>query len=171
MLDAYDWPEEAIIRDRFRGFVVSEPRCFENDCWAGHITGSAWVLSMDASHALLVLHRKLGKWLQPGGHSDGDPDTRAVAMREAKEETGMAAELRSPEIFDLDIHEIPARGEQPAHLHLDVRFALCADMSETPVSNHESQDIAWVPLDDIERYTSEQSILRMVRKTIIWTTH
>ena len=165
MLDAYDWPQEALIRDRIRQFVATEPRCFDNDCWAGHITGSAWVLSQDASHALLVLHDKLGKWLQPGGHSDGNPDTRAVALREAREETGMAVELHAPGIFDLDIHEIPAFGVQPAHLHLDVRFAVRADMTKTPVPNDESRDVAWVPLSDIEHYTSEESILRMVRKS------
>ena len=165
MLDAYDWQEEEVIRDRIRRYVASEPRCFENDCWTGHITGSAWVLSRDASHALLILHDKLGKWLQPGGHSDGDPDTRAVALREAREETGMTIELDAPGIFDIDIHEIPARGVQPAHLHLDVRFVVRADMSEPPVRNHETRDVRWVALADVERYTSEESVLRMVRKS------
>ncbi len=167
LLDAYVRPEEAAVRDRIRAFVAGEPRCFENDCWAGHITGSAWVLSEDRTHTLLILHRKLARWLQPGGHSDGSPDTRSVALREAREETGIARiALESPAIFDLDIHEIPARGSHPAHLHLDVRFAMRADMREVPAPNDESQDLAWVKLTEVERYTSEESVLRMVRKTI-----
>ncbi len=165
MLDAYGWSAESGVRDHIRRFVASESRCFENDCWAGHVTGSAWVLSKDASHTLLILHRKLGRWLQPGGHSDGNPNTRAVALREAREETGMTIELDSPAIFDLDIHEIPQRGAQPAHRHLDLRFVMCADASEAPVRNHETRDIRWVPLAEVQHYTSEESVLRMVRKS------
>ena len=165
LLNAYVWREEASLIERFRQLIATQPRCFENDCWAGHITGSAWVLSRDRCEALLLLHSKLGKWLQPGGHSDGHSDTRAVALREATEETGMAVELASAEIFDLDVHEIPELGHEPAHLHFDVRFALWADRDEVPVTSQESKAIAWVPLAEVERYTKDESVLRMVRKS------
>lgn len=166
LLDAYAWEGEFSIRDKFHQFVATEPRCFENDCWAGHITGSAWVLSRDSSETLLLLHRKLGKWLQPGGHSDGESDTCAVAMREAREETGISVELASPKIFDLDVHRIPARGSDPQHLHFDVRFALWADRVQSPCASEESQAVAWIPLAEVVNYTSEESVLRMVRKTL-----
>ena len=164
-LAAYPYREETEVRDRVRDLVRSEPRCFEKDCWRGHVTGSAWVLSLDARACLLILHRKLGKWLQPGGHSDGSADTWAVALREAEEETGLKVRLASDEIFDLDVHEIPARGTQPAHLHFDVRFAMWADGSSTPTASDESNAALWVPLEDVPRYTREESVLRMVRKT------
>jgi len=164
-LDAYRYRQECAVRDRVRSLVADEPRCFENDCWQGHITGSAWILSSDRCECLLILHKKLGKWLQPGGHSDGSPDTWGVALREAEEETGMHPTLLSDEIFDLDVHEIPARGDDPAHLHFDVRFAMSVDAARAPVASSESNAIAWVPLAAISSYTREESVLRMVRKT------
>ena len=167
LLDAYAWPEESSLRERFRRFVKTQPRCFENDCWDGHVTGSAWVLSKGEDQALLLLHAKLDKWLQPGGHSDGNSNTCSVALREAVEETGIKVELASPAIFDLDIHEIPARGPQPRHLHYDVRFAMWADPNHPPRFSEESREILWVPLEEIERYTLEESILRMVHKTVL----
>lgn len=165
LLDGYAWKGESALRDRFREFVANEPRCFENNCWAGHITGSAWVLSRDSSETLLLLHTKLGKWLQPGGHSDGNSDTCAVAMREAWEETGVKVELASLQIFDLDVHQIPARGSDPEHLHFDVRFALWADRDQLPRASDESQAVRWTPLAEVAKYTKEESVLRMVRKT------
>ena len=164
-LDAYPYFEERTVRNRVRSLVADEPRCFENDCWRGHVTGSAWVLSPDKRQCLLILHRKLGKWLQPGGHSDGSQDTWGVALREAEEETGLHPDLFSREIFDLDVHEIPARGDDPAHLHFDVRFAMSADASRAPSASSESTAIAWVPLAAVSSYTQEESVLRMVRKT------
>ena len=165
-LDAYAHVEEGEVRNRVRDLVQNEPRCFENNCWRGHITGSAWVLSPDKRQCLLILHKKLGKWLQPGGHSDGDADTWGVALREAEEETGLNPALLSEDIFDLDVHEIPARGVSPAHFHFDVRFAMSADASQLPRVSHESNAIAWVPIEAVCDYTREESVLRMVRKTL-----
>ena len=76
---------------------------------------------MAGDRVLLAHHRKLGRWLQPGGHSDGDPDTLAVALREAREESGLDVQALDDAIFDLDLHRIPARDREPAHLHFDVR--------------------------------------------------
>ena len=165
-LDAYACPQQEDVRRRVRDLIANEARCFENDCWRGHITGSAWIISPDRRQCLLILHKKLGKWLQPGGHSDGSPDTWRVALREAEEETGLTPTLASEAIFDLDIHEIPARGADPAHLHFDVRFVMWADASRPPSASDESNAIGWVPLAEVSRYTSEESVLRMVRKTM-----
>ena len=104
-------------------------------------------------------------WLQLGGHSDGDPDTAAVAKREAEEESGLPVTLVSPEIFDIDVHAIPARKEDPEHEHFDVRFQLVAQREDFVVSP-ESIDLAWVPLVELQQYTDEESILRMQRKWV-----
>jgi 8-oxo-dGTP pyrophosphatase MutT (NUDIX family) len=115
------------------------------------------------THVLLTHHRKLDRWLQLGGHSDGDPDTLAVARREAEEESGLPVRVLGTAIFDLDVHEIPARKGDPAHYHYDVRFIFVADHEGFEVSD-ESHDLAWVPIDGLADYSTEESLLRMGRK-------
>jgi 8-oxo-dGTP pyrophosphatase MutT (NUDIX family) len=156
-------PEEIHTVERFNALLAAHPNCFERDCWAGHITGSAWLLDPARDSLLLTHHRKLNMWLQLGGHSDGDPNTAAVAKREAEEESGLPVSLLSADIFDIDIHAIPARKDDPAHQHFDVRFLLQAQ-SRAFVVSAESIDLAWVPLNDLQGYTDEESILRMQRK-------
>ena len=156
-------PEESDCTARFADFVRNQAQCFRNDNWSGHVTGSAWVVDPDGSAVLLTHHRKLGRWFQLGGHSDGDPDTQAVATREAEEEGGVAVRLLDAAIFDLDIHEIPARKADPAHFHFDVRFAFQATGREFAVSP-ESNQLAWVPVVELARYSTEPSMLRMQRK-------
>lgn len=157
-------PEEQPVVDRFQEFVTHHERCFERDCWAGHITGSAWLVSRDGERVLLTHHRKLGRWLQVGGHSDGDGDPLRVAVREAEEESGLTVAPVSEGVFDLDVHRIPPRRADPAHLHFDVRFALRAVSGEMFRVSDESHDLAWVPVGEIRRYTTEESVLRMARK-------
>jgi 8-oxo-dGTP pyrophosphatase MutT (NUDIX family) len=154
------YPREGAVSERFVEFVRGHARCFERDCWAGHVTGSAWLVDPDESLLLLTHHRKLDQWLQLGGHSDGDPHTATVALREAREESGLPVALLTDDILDIDIHEIPARKGDPAHFHFDVRFCMQAASRNFVVSD-ESVDLAWVAIDDIERYTAEVSILRM----------
>jgi 8-oxo-dGTP pyrophosphatase MutT (NUDIX family) len=114
--------------------------------------------------ALLLHHRKLNRWMQPGGHADGDLDLLAVALREAREESGLRSiEPVSGEVFDVDIHEIPPFKDIPAHYHFDVRFLLVADDSEVPSQNDESNEVKWIELSEIGRYTDEESVLRMAR--------
>ena len=163
LIDAYRarYPEEADAI-RLRRFIETQPRCFERDCFDdGHVTGSAWVVDPSGSRVLLTHHRKLGMWLQLGGHSDGDPDTLAVALREAREESGLAVRPISEDVLDIDIHSIPALKDEPPHLHYDVRFALCASSSGHPRVGPESIDLAWIDIEDLERLTGEQSMLRM----------
>ena len=127
----------------------------------GHVTASAFVLSPDGGSVLLTHHRKLGIWIQLGGHCDGIADARFVALKEAYEESGLAriAAVRA-EAFDVDIHQIPANPREPAHLHYDARFLFRAEAGEISVSE-ESLDLAWVPLERLEDYTDEASVLRM----------
>jgi len=161
------YPAEATVVDEFQSLLSGRANCFERDCFRpGHVTGSAWLVDDSGEHVLLTHHRKLNAWLQLGGHSDGDPDTAAVAQREAEEESGLAVELLSRAILDIDVHEIPARKADPAHFHFDVRFVLVSRSGRDYVVSDESHDLAWVPLARLQQFTTETSILRMARK---WT--
>lgn len=151
--------------DTFR-FVTDQPDCLLRSCIPGHLTGSAWIVSPDRRRTLLTHHHKLDKWLQLGGHADGDPDLLAVACREAREESGLTGlRVVSPAIFDLDRHWIPPRGAEPGHYHYDLRFVLEADPAEPLVLSHESKDLAWVEIGRVTTLNPEESMARMVRKT------
>ena len=166
LLEAYRrrYPDEPDAA-RLEGFLHRQPRCFERDCFDdGHVTGSAWVVDATRSRVLLTHHRKLDKWLQPGGHSDGDPDTLAVALREAEEESGLAVRPVDGTVLDVDIHAFPARGADPEHLHYDVRFAFVVVGSDRFRVGPESLDLAWIPVERLADVTEEESVLRMARK-------
>ena len=150
--------------ERIISFVEGEPACAERSHQFGHLTGSAWVVNNTRTMALLLHHRKLNRWMQPGGHADGDLDLLAVALREAREESGLTSIAPvSGEVFDVDIHEIPPFKDIPAHYHFDVRFLLVADDSEAPYRNPESNEVKWIELSEIRRYTDEESVLRMAQ--------
>ncbi len=160
-LDAH----ERASLDRIVEFVRREPGCFERSTVEGHITGSAWILDHDRARALLVHHKKLGFWLQPGGHADGEADVLSVAWREAREESGIdALEPLSREVFDVDVHEIPAHKGEPAHFHFDVRFVFVAPPGAEPVVSEESNDVRWVARDAIGTYATDASVMRMAAK-------
>lgn len=161
-----DAHEAAMVADTI-SFVEREPGCLLRACVPGHLTGSAWIVDAARERTLLTHHLKLEKWLQLGGHADGDGDLLAVAMREGSEESGLAR-LRpvSAEIFDVDRHWIPARKTDPAHWHYDVRFMIEADPSEPLVrAVNESKELAWVPVNGVTALNPEESMARMVRKT------
>jgi len=126
------------------------------------------VASADLRRVLLVHHRKLDRWLQPGGHADGESDVARVALREAREETGLAALAfpgPDPVPFDLDVHEIPARPGEPAHEHHDVRFLLVAGPDDEDArASEESHAVRWFPLSALETMDVDESVLRMARK-------
>lgn len=158
-------PEDQSQRDCILTFVETEPQCFERSHLAGHITGSAWVMNKTGTQVLLTHHKKLNKWLQLGGHADGQSDIQSVALREAQEESGIE-ELQSlsPNIFDLDVHPIPERPHEPAHLHYDIRFLFQTKGSEVFKVGHESNQLAWVNVEEIASLSKEESLLRMARK-------
>ena len=121
---------DAEARVLFSDFAIAHADCCERTLQAGHFTGSAWLVSQDGQRVLLTHHRKLDRWLQLGGHADGDADLARVALREAQEESGLAGLAVEREIFDLDRHRIPARGDEPEHWHYDVRFVVRANGCE-----------------------------------------
>jgi 8-oxo-dGTP pyrophosphatase MutT (NUDIX family) len=136
------FPEETDIT-RFDAWLQQQARPFHRETEAGHFTGSAWVVSADGERVLLMHHRKLQRWLQLGGHADGDADLASVALREAQEESGLADLEVLPEIFDMDLHAIPARRDEPEHWHYDVRYVVVARGSEAFTVNEESLELAW----------------------------
>ncbi len=158
-------PGESEVIDRFVEFVETEPDCFERFLAKGHVTGSAWVLNADGSEVLLTHHRKLDRWLQLGGHADGESDVLSVALTEAREESGLTDFATLGEgIFDIDIHPIPERKGEPEHLHYDIRYLLRATGRTDYVVSDESHDLRWVRAEDVGTLTTEPSMMRMVRK-------
>ena len=153
-------PEELELVDRFDSFISDNVDCFDRSNLEGHVTGSAWLVSPDGRQALLTHHKKLDRWLQLGGHSDGEPDMLLVSQREAEEESGLKVHPLDESIFDIDIHEIPARADEPHHLHFDVRFLFRARDLKFVVSS-ESHDLRWVDLLNIEQFSNEWSVVRM----------
>jgi len=161
-----DAHEAAMLADMM-AFVEREPRCAERSLRVGHLTGSAWIVDRERRRTLLTHHRKLDKWLQLGGHADGDLDLAAVAMREAREESGLKGlHLVSSQLFDVDRHRIPARGDVPEHWHYDLRFVIEADPAEPLVVSDESHDLAWIEIAGMADFNAEASMMRMAFKTL-----
>jgi 8-oxo-dGTP pyrophosphatase MutT (NUDIX family) len=133
----------------------------------GHLTASAFVLSPARDALLLILHKKLGLWLQPGGHIEpNDESLAAAARREVAEEVGLALPASAEgAVFDLDIHRIPARRDEPAHEHFDVRFLFQAPTLGFAI-NDEVVEARWAPLAEIEQLTTDESVLRVARKLV-----
>lgn len=160
-------PGEEDTTLRIEDFVTRNPDCFERSLSIGHITGSALIVNAEGTATLLTHHRKLNIWLQPGGHADGESDVLSVAMQECLEETGLdSLEPVSSEIFDIDVHGIPARKDEPSHFHYDIRFLVRETAGGNYIVSDESHDLAWVPFDQLEEYTDEWSMRRMCEKAI-----
>jgi 8-oxo-dGTP pyrophosphatase MutT (NUDIX family) len=156
---------EAGMRDRIFRFVTETPAALDWRNPGGHVTGSAWVLDPSRGSVLLTFHRKLGRWLQLGGHVEDGETVPEAALREAHEESGLAGiELPWTAIFDVDVHEIPGNATRAAHLHYDVRF-LCLGPDEAPRAGLESREVAWVKLDAVAALNPDASMMRMVAKS------
>lgn len=160
-----DFSEEHNFREAFLT-LLQHPRCFFRDHMPGHITASAWIIDEQAEFILLTLHAKLNRWLQPGGHADGDENVLRVALREAEEETGLKGlKLLQESVFDIDIHTIPARKDLLEHLHYDVRFLFRASRDEPLSITSESHALAWKPVSGLSQVTANNgSMLRMAEK-------
>ena len=160
-------PHSKELVESFSSFCQTHSACFERSLAIGHFTGSAWLLNKDGTHVLLTHHKKLHRWLQLGGHADGDPDIAAVALREAQEESGIFDLQIEPEIFDIDAHLIPARQSDAAHWHYDVRFLLRACSNEDFAVSGESHALAWVDVTALYNDPkTEPSLRRMAEKSL-----
>lgn len=160
----------------FIKFYQPLPELFCRSHLAGHFTGSALITNRSFDRVLLTLHRKLQKWLQLGGHADGDTNLARVALREAQEESGLKSfefvdlakifkcgpSLLIP--YDLDCHYIPERSDIAAHYHYDVIFLLATDQDRPLEISTESIDLRWFELETAFKLTEEEALLRLFRK-------
>jgi 8-oxo-dGTP pyrophosphatase MutT (NUDIX family) len=163
------WPAEGDVVGQFLALLDDPADPFLRERLEGHLTGGAWLVSGDGERVLMTHHRKLGRWLQLGGHADGDTDMARVALKEAEEESGLSDLSVEDDIFDLDRHWIPERKDVPGHWHYDVRYVVRANGSEAYVVSDESLDLAWrgiAPLAD----DADPSIRRMARKWLARST-
>lgn len=144
-------------------FAREHPDALLRTCTAGHFTGSALVVHHDRERLLLMLHAKAGRWLQPGGHADGQADLAEVALREASEESGIAGLRVVRPAIDLDIHAFRPRVGDP-HTHLDVRYLVLAPPGGSLVGNHESEDLRWVTFDELAAYGADKGLVRLARR-------
>jgi len=150
---------------RMIGFVQDHSHCFHRSLLKGHITGSCWLVDSTGDRVLLTHHKKLNRWLQLGGHADGDTDVLRVAMKEGAEESGITnLEPCARSLFDIDIHAIPAREAEPEHYHYDCRFAIRSTNEDTFVVSDESHDLRWITITELASVTAEESMLRMAGK-------
>jgi 8-oxo-dGTP pyrophosphatase MutT (NUDIX family) len=161
--------EEARDRDRILAFVLRHERPFDRAIPEGHLTGSAITVSADGVRVLLLHHRKLDRWLQPGGHGDpGETTGEAVALREAFEESGisgLALHPAAPRPLDVDVHDIPARGSEPPHEHLDLRYLVVAPAGAAMAPDlAELHEIRWVPWDETGALGPDHGLRRALAK-------
>ena len=160
--------DEAGFVARARAFVEANTDVFNREHLPAHVTGSAWVVSPDFTQALILHHVKQDQWFQPGGHADGDNDVLRVALRETSEETGLdpdQIQLLSEEVFDVDIHAIPASEHDTWHEHIDLRFLVQIDNRLPVPGSDESHEVLWVDLRNVSAYNNNRSTWRMVEKT------
>jgi 8-oxo-dGTP pyrophosphatase MutT (NUDIX family) len=129
----------------------------------GHLTGSALVVDATGTRVVVLLHTKLRRWLQPGGHADGDMELAAVALREATEETGIDGLRVLVPAIDLDLHEVDHGDALGNHLHLDLRFVVVAPPGAVIEGNHESLELRWVTMGELEDLADEEGLVRLAR--------
>lgn len=159
------WPEEGEAVQQFIELLHDGGLAFRRERLSGHFTASCWLVDRSSQRVLLTHHRKLQRWLQLGGHADGDDDLARVALREAQEESGLDGLRIEGGLLDLDRHWIPECGDVPAHWHYDVRFVVRAGDDEDFVVGDESLDLAWRAIADLaDDAGADASMRRMARK-------
>ncbi|MEZ5322549.1 MAG: NUDIX hydrolase [Microthrixaceae bacterium] len=153
--------DASVWRDKVRAAVVSEPAVAERTTRPGHLTGSALVVDESGERLVVLFHRKLQRWLQPGGHADGDHRLASVALREAAEETGLGRLAVWSRPIDVDVHRVTPPGED-GHDHFDVRFLVLAPEGGRLRGNHESEEIRWIGFDQLDSIDADVSLRRLV---------
>lgn len=159
------WPEDAATVALFKALLADAENPFRRERLAGHFTASCWLVDQAGQRVLLTHHRKLGLWLQLGGHADGQRELHLAALREAEEESGLSSLRVEDDIYDLDRHWIPEHKSVPAHWHYDVRYVVHAGGDEAYTVSEESLDLAWRGIDELAAdAATDASVRRMARK-------
>lgn len=162
---ARQWPLERDAVRLFQLLLIDDENPFRRERVAGHFTASAWLVDADGDRVLLTHHRKLGMWLQLGGHADGERDLKIAALKEAEEESGLTGLRIEPGIFDLDRHRIPEHKGVPEHWHYDVRYVVRAGDNEAYIVSDESHDLAWRNVAELaDSAEADASVRRMAGK-------
>ena len=163
-------PSDA-LESRHREVILTQVRATElwwkRTTLPGHVTASGFVVSPDLNFILLHHHRKLDRWLQMGGHDEGDASPWLTADREVREESGLSNPQKALEnrFLDVDVHEIPESSKEPAHLHLDCRFLYVAEPEEQLIlAPSESKDIRWFPIHEGIEKMNEKGARRILAK-------
>ncbi|MFB7422460.1 NUDIX hydrolase [Streptomyces hydrogenans] len=161
VLKGYEGQPE--LRELYLEHLAAHPDGMYKPCGAGHLTSSALVIDPARGRVLLTLHKKLGMWLQMGGHcEEGDPTVEAAALREATEESGITGLTLVPGgPVRLDRHPIPA----PCHWHLDVQYAALAPADAVAQISEESLDLRWFGYDEVAG-VADTSVVRLVEGTL-----
>jgi 8-oxo-dGTP pyrophosphatase MutT (NUDIX family) len=132
----------------------------------GHLTASAVVVHADRSRILVLMHTKLRRWLQPGGHADGDHELAGVALREATEETGITGLSVFVPALSVDVHVVDHGDALGAHLHLDVQFMVAAPPAATARGNHESTELRWVTVEELGYLVEDPGLVRLASSAL-----
>lgn len=158
---------QAEQRAFFLSWIDAHPDAAHRACLAGHLTASALVVDATGTRALLTLHRKLGRWLQLGGHCDGDTNLASTALREAREESGILELCIDPIPIDLDAHRIPARPGEPEHWHLDTRYLVRAPADAVEQLSEESVELRWFTPPECAELATDDSVRRLFRRAAL----
>jgi len=150
-------------RESILAFTKTHDDALYRTCSDGHLTGSALIVENSQERVLVMLHKKLNIWLQPGGHADGEGYLSNVAHREAEEETGIQNLMLVTPAIDCDVHRIPRFGDEKEHFHFDITYLLLAPETAKIERNHESTAMRWVTLAELEILTDEERLLRLAR--------
>ena len=155
--------ESDLARGKILEFITEHNDALHRTCVEGHLTGSAMIIESSYERVLVMLHKKLGIWLQPGGHADGEGYLSNVAFREAFEETGINNLALWTTAIDCDVHKIPEFGDEKEHFHFDLTYLLLAPEKAVIKRNHESTDMRWVTLEELKALTGEERLQRIAR--------
>ncbi|MGE4618827.1 MAG: NUDIX hydrolase [Planctomycetota bacterium] len=169
LIDGYQPSSIAQAEEKHRvlRFCQKNTDALFRTCKPGHLTASAIVVDHTRTKVLLHHHAKLNRWLQFGGHCDGDGNLPHVAWREAVEESGVAGLLIDAMIVDFDIHLIPEHGVEPEHLHLDARFVAEAPAGSIPQMSDESTALCWYSMDELGLIDTDESVIRLARIALL----
>lgn len=158
-------PQQRRVQAEILRFCDAHDDALRRSCTRGHLTAAAVVVDARGAHVLLHLHRKFERWLQLGGHCDGNGDLAGVALREAHEESGIEglALDAGAGVLDVDIHRVDPPGEE-AHLHLDVAFLVRAPAGAVARMSDESLDLRWFTWDAAAAIADEDRLRRLLAR-------